>query len=275
MNISPALEFKRRQRAKQAAEAAEQQASTQAAAAAPIPDPAPPTPTGVPSLDHQQRARYEEARERIAALREQRHEEQLQQVREEQDDFEQLLQDLAADEDRFRQLPRGEARTAMQRDEILPKWRPIVQAYMESGDAYPNPIAVKILIWLFNVADYATAIPLADLLLAQNQRMPQNFKRGLPVFVADSIREIVEDLHAREQDIPADLIDRGHTIASDPAQPDDVRIKWHKLIGDIHAAELPTRALEAYQSAHEIDPKKAQVKTRIRDTKRAIKKLSE
>lgn len=266
MNVNAALDFKRRMRAKLAAQAAAP------AAPPPLEVPAPPVPTGHAALDHQARQRHAAAVARISEARARRQEAALQEVREEQNDYEQQLRDIDADELRLRELPRGEARTAMLTGELLPKWTPVVDAYVAAGKAYPNPLAVKVMIWLFNVADLDRALPLADLLVSQDQRMPDNFKRDLPVFVADALLEILEDRQARGETIPADIEARAKAQLDTAALPDIVRIKYAKLLARLHEADNPDLAYGYYLKAADIDPRKAQVKTILRKLKKQLGK---
>jgi hypothetical protein len=48
------------------------------------------------------------------------------------------------------------------RDELLPKYQEYVQRYRESGLNFPNRVAVQVMVWLFDTAQFEDALELAD-----------------------------------------------------------------------------------------------------------------
>lgn len=100
------------------------------------------------------------------------------------------LQLLALERDvkRLReQSPRIADRIAMKRNELLPKWRPYAERYLEAGEVYPYPVLVYCVIWLFDVGELDEALAWADIAIEQGQEMPGNIRTRLPAFVADQV----------------------------------------------------------------------------------------
>lgn len=99
---------------------------------------------------------------------------------------------LDIDVKKLRGLTRIADRIDMKRDELLPRWEPIAREYVESGQAYPNPILVYCIIWLIDVKRFDTALAWADLAIEQGQEMPPNIKSKMPAFIAASIYDWAE-----------------------------------------------------------------------------------
>lgn len=70
---------------------------------------------------------------------------------------------------------------------MLATYWPFVKAYLDNGDNYPNDIAVRVCIWLFDTLDIERGLDLALVLIKQNQHTPAKFDRDLQTFVSDAI----------------------------------------------------------------------------------------
>jgi len=70
---------------------------------------------------------------------------------------------------------------------MLATYWPFVKAYIDNGDNYPNDIAVRVCIWLFDTLDIERGLELAFVMIKQNQRTPAKFDRDLPTFVCDAV----------------------------------------------------------------------------------------
>ncbi len=65
---------------------------------------------------------------------------------------------------------------------VMPHYRP----YFERVDV-PNDFLAQMMVWLFDIDDLATAIPLAEKLIEAGANMPEGFKSEIPDFVADMV----------------------------------------------------------------------------------------
>ena len=94
---------------------------------------------------------------------------------------------LESDVKRLRNLDTLRDRTIMKRNELLPRWLPTAQAYLDSGEVYQNPILSHCVVWLFDVEELDQAVDWADVAIAQGQETPGNFRSKFPAFVADTM----------------------------------------------------------------------------------------
>lgn len=63
-----------------------------------------------------------------------------------------------------------------------------VKAYMDNGDNYPNSVAVRVMVWLFDVLDIERGLNLAFHLIKQGIHVsPPKFDRDIPTFVCDAV----------------------------------------------------------------------------------------
>lgn len=83
-------------------------------------------------------------------------------------------------------------KVALKKNELLPKYLPIVQEYLDSGAHHTNPLLVRCAIWAMDIDDIETAMRLADAAIKQQQILPVNFKRDLPTFMAESVADWAE-----------------------------------------------------------------------------------
>ncbi|AKA83910.1 phage terminase small subunit [Pseudomonas synxantha] len=153
-----------------------------------------------------------------------------------------LLQEAALDQDlaRISAINGLAGRQALKREELLPKYREYVQRYCESGLNFPNRVAVQVMVWLFDTAQFDDALELADFLMEQGQQMPERFKRrDIQTFVADAVCEwAYAEYNASRSPEPylSDLLPR---VDGEWQLTEQIPSKYHKLIG--------MRAMEAEQ----------------------------
>ncbi|HHX3894317.1 TPA: phage terminase small subunit, partial [Citrobacter freundii] len=83
-----------------------------------------------------------------------------------------LIKALETDVEHARNLPTIADRVEFKRDVLLPRWTPTVEAYLESGQVYANPVFAWCVIWLFDVGDLDKALDWADIAISQQQATP-------------------------------------------------------------------------------------------------------
>lgn len=83
----------------------------------------------------------------------------------------------------------GEERMTYKRDVALPRILDFVEAYQAAGETYPNSVAVKACIWLFDVGEIERGLSLGLALAAGgNQIMPPRFeRRDIETFLCDAL----------------------------------------------------------------------------------------
>jgi len=145
-----------------------------------------------------------------------------------------LLQEAALDQDlaRISAINGLAGRQALKRDELLPKYQEYVQRYCESGLVFPNRVAVQVLVWLFDTAQFEDALELADVLIEQGQQMPERFKRrDIQTFVADAVCEWAYAEYKANRSPEPYLYDLLPLVDGEWQLTEQIPSKYHKLIG--------------------------------------------
>ncbi|TSD78681.1 terminase [Pseudomonas sp. KBS0710] len=153
-----------------------------------------------------------------------------------------LLQEAALDQDleRISAINGLAGRQALKRGELLPKYQEYVQRYCESGLNFPNRVAVQVMVWLFDTAQFEDALELADFLMEQGQQMPERFKRrDIQTFVADAVCEWAYAEYTAKRSPEPYLSDLLPRVDGEWNLTEQIPSKYHKLIG--------MRAMEAEQ----------------------------
>lgn len=187
-----------------------------------------------------------------------------------------LLQEAALDQDLERLSAMKGAlagRQLLKRDELLPKYQEYVQRYCESGLNFPNRVAVQVMVWLFDTAQFDDALELADFLMEQGQQMPERFKRrDIQTFVADAVCEwAYAEYNASRSPEPyfSDLLPR---VDGEWKLTEQIPSKYHKLIGmRAMEAEQWDIALKHLERSTELYAQ-AGNNTRIKQVRRALEK---
>ncbi|MDH2080332.1 phage terminase small subunit [Pseudomonas atacamensis] len=186
-----------------------------------------------------------------------------------------LLQEAALDQDlaRISAINGLAGRQALKREELLPKYQEYVQRYCESGLNFPNRVAVQVMVWLFDTAQFDDALELADFLMEQGQQMPERFKRrDIQTFVADAVCEWAYAEYTAQRSPEPYLSDLLPRVDGEWELTEQIPSKYHKLIGmrameakqwDVALKHLE-RSTELYAQAGN--------NTRIKEVRRALEK---
>lgn len=149
-----------------------------------------------------------------------------------------------------------------------------VKDYMDSGHAYPNSIAVQLMVWLFDTLDIERALDLAFHLIKPGiQKMPARFeRRDLETFVCDATYDWANELLKKEQSASPYLdtvvahIDNDKWSLSPPVQSKMyAMLAKHKK----NAKEYET-ALKLCRMAEVINPEGAGVKGLIKELQKLL-----
>ncbi|MFJ4249352.1 phage terminase small subunit [Pseudomonas sp. NPDC089741] len=187
-----------------------------------------------------------------------------------------MLQEASLDQDLARLSAMKGAlagRQLLKRDELLPKYQEYVQRYCESGLNFTNRVAVQVMVWLFDTAQFEDALELADFLMEQGQKMPERFnRRDIQTFVADAIADWAYDEYNAGRSPEPYLSDLLPRVDGEWDLPEQIPSKYHKLIGmRAMEAEQWETALEHLERSTELYPK-AGNDTRIKKVRKALEK---
>lgn len=158
--------------------------------------------------------------------------------------------------------------------ELLEKYLPHVEAYMASGARYQNPVLVYCVIWLLDCERMAQAIELADVAIAQNQRLPERFKRPLSEFVVEEFSEwAAAQSKAKQSASPAiDQVIERMEANTWPVSSPIIRGKLYVYAGDVRdALGEEAEALALFEKAQEANDQAGR-KTRIKKLQGKLKK---
>ncbi|WP_415763928.1 phage terminase small subunit [Pseudomonas sp. CP4] len=186
-----------------------------------------------------------------------------------------MLQEAALDQDlaRISAINGLAGRQALKREELLPKYQEYVQRYCESGLNFPNRVAVQVMVWLFDTAQFDDALELADFLIEQGQEMPERFKRrDIPTFVADAVCEWAYAEYKANRSPEPYLSDLLPLVDGKWNLTEQIPSKYHKLIGmrAIEAGDLEI-ALKHLERSTELYAQ-AGNDTRIEKVRKALTK---
>jgi hypothetical protein len=186
-----------------------------------------------------------------------------------------LLQEAALDQDlaRISAINGLAGRQALKREELLPKYQEYVQRYCESGLNFPNRVAVQVMVWLFDTAQFDDALELADFLMEQGQQMPERFKRrDIQTFVADAVCEWAYAEYTAQRSPEPYLSDLLPRVDGEWQLTEQIPSKYHKLIG-MRAMEAKQWdvALQHLERSTELYPQ-AGNNTRIKEVRKALEK---
>ncbi|MEH6649975.1 MAG: phage terminase small subunit [Motiliproteus sp.] len=194
--------------------------------------------------------------------------------------FQLLLNSLESDIQRLSGLSL-EDKTALKRDELVPRYQPVVQAYIEAcvngEEPYKNPVLVELIVWLFDIGEVQQALDLAYIAIDQEQESPERFKSTLHTLVVDQVWQWAE-LQINNGD-PVEpymgsliiaIVDREWVVK--PASLSRLYKFAGKAKQKTNEPSDLLAALEYFKTAQRLDPKRSQVKTVIEKLEKALEK---
>ena len=110
-----------------------------------------------------------------------------------------LLNEMDNDLKRLKKLTRTDDKITLKRDELIPKYRPSVDAYLQGEDLFENPLFSHMVVWMFDVDALETAINWCDIAIEKEFDTP--FKRDFATFCADQVLAWSERMSAQGHDI--------------------------------------------------------------------------
>lgn len=142
-----------------------------------------------------------------------------------------LIRALETDVEHVRSLPTIADRVEYKRDVLLPRWVPTVEAYLDSGQVYANPVFAWCVIWLFDVGDLDKALDWADIAISQQQATPDRLRSNFPTFVADTMLEWAQETAGRGESVEPYFTRTFERVANTWRLHEQVTAKWFKFAG--------------------------------------------
>lgn len=174
------------------------------------------------------------------------------------------------------------------REVLVPKYKPYVQAYLESGEAFENPIFTNLVVWLFDIKELDTAIEWCMKAIELDLPTPENFRRDWPTFCADEVLAWVEKESERGHSIEPYFSQVFEKVEKDWRLHEKVHAKWYKFAGlylirneegqpqatAVGNVETLEKALALLQHAHDKNSKVG-VGTQIKKIEARIRAINE
>ena len=196
----------------------------------------------------------------------------IRQTAEDYDQYQLQLNSLEIDLKRLSGLSPGD-KDRLKRDELIPKYYPQAQDYMDQGDGYKNLILVEVVIMMLDVGQIPESMNLALCAAEQKQPMPDRFKKtNLHTFIADSVLNWANIQIAKGQTHDPEFSEVFDIMREDGWKvPRELIAKYHKLAGDVELGNNePEQALDHFIKATEIDPVGAKCATKIKQIKKQL-----
>lgn len=179
---------------------------------------------------------------------------------------------MAADLERISAINSREARQALKRDELLPKYLDYVRRYRESGLNHANPVLMQVLVWLFDTAQFDVGLELADFAIEQGQQLPERFKRDVPTFVADELIEWAEAEHKAGRSPEPYVSNLLPRVDGEWELFERIPARYHKLLGVLAMEQQDwATAISHFNRATELYPEIG-VSTRLAGAEKALRK---
>ncbi len=86
------------------------------------------------------------------------------------------LVEFEQDKRQLKELVQIAEKVNHKRDVLIPKYKPVAEAYLEAGENYQNPIFTDLIIWLFDIGDLETAVSWLFKAIELDLPTPENFK---------------------------------------------------------------------------------------------------
>ena len=174
------------------------------------------------------------------------------------------------------------------RNVLVPKYKPYVQRYLESGDQFENPIFTNVVIWLFDIKELDVAIDWCMKAIERDLPTPENFRRDWPTFCADEVLAWAEYESERGNSIEPYFSQVFEKVEKEWRLHEKVNAKWYKFAGlflirneqgnpqatAVGDVDVLKKALVLLQHAHNQHPKVG-VGTQVKKIEQRIRAIED
>ncbi|CZF83191.1 phage terminase small subunit [Grimontia marina] len=141
------------------------------------------------------------------------------------------LMELEADKATLKSFNAIADKIAHKRTVLIPKYRPMADAFLNADDVHDNPVFTHVVLWLFDVGEIHTFIEWCFVAIEKGLPSPSHIKRDWPTFCADSVYD-----WAHSQAEKGDSIEPYFSMVFEQVRHhwrlhEKVVAKWYKLAG--------------------------------------------
>ena len=180
-------------------------------------------------------------------------------------------------------------RVEHKRNVLIPKYQPLVEAYLEQGESYQNPIFTDMIVWQFDIEQLDTAVAWCMKAIEMEAPLPEGWKRkSWNCVCADFVLEWAEAQAEKKQSVEPYFSTVFEKIRSEWRLHEEINAKWFKFAGlqllrdeegnavasSVGDVETLNKARELLEAAQEFNPKVG-VKTLISKINQRVRALTE
>lgn len=140
-----------------------------------------------------------------------------------------MLRKLAEDKRSLARLQSGDRRSAFKR-KVLPDYAPWIEGVLQSDKGTQDDVLVTVMIWLIDIGEPGTAMPLAAYALKHRLTMP-GYDRQTATIIAEEIANAALTLHSLSQPLDLTVLQQTLELTADKDMPDEARSKLLKALG--------------------------------------------
>lgn len=142
------------------------------------------------------------------------------------------LVEFEQDKRQLKELVQIAEKVNLKRNVLVPKYKPVAEAYLEAGENYQNPIFSDLIIWLFDIGDLETAVSWLFKAIELDLPTPENFKtNSWAVVCARFVLEWAEVQQAKGRSIEPYFSQVLAKLESDWKLPEKQAAEWYKFAG--------------------------------------------
>jgi hypothetical protein len=140
-----------------------------------------------------------------------------------------LLGEMDNDLKRLKTLTRTDDKIVLKRDELIPKYRESVEAFLKGDHLFENPLFVHMVVWMFDIESLETAIAWCDIAIEKGFNCP--FKRDFATFCADQVLAWAERMSTAGHDIEPYFTQVFNKVKDDWRINEQLTAKYFKFYG--------------------------------------------
>ncbi|OJY65528.1 MAG: hypothetical protein BGP16_12955 [Sphingobium sp. 66-54] len=148
--------------------------------------------------------------------------------------YELLLAELGKDLARLREVQSVEGKIALKREMIVSYDHHVdatLDASAQSGKAVQDEIVATMMIWRFDIGDFAAGLEIAAHVLRFGLAMPQRMQRQAATLIAEEVAEAALAMDRDGHEFSLAIIDQANALTAEHDMPDQVRAKLFKARG--------------------------------------------
>ncbi|MCG7585664.1 phage terminase small subunit [Photobacterium sp. OFAV2-7] len=122
-------------------------------------------------------------------------------------------------------------KVAHKRTVLIPKYKPLAEAYLAAGEQYQNPIFSSLIVWLFDTDDLDTAIDWCFKAIELDLPTPEFIKSDWPSFCARFVLEWAERNAERGHSVEPYFSQVFEKVCNDWRLHEERKARWFKFAG--------------------------------------------